>query len=58
MAETDDKKQLELIRQLQRLFYQDVPGVKYGEYFALRARSSKVRDRQPARPVLLERLAG
>ena len=42
MAETDDKKQLELIRQLQRLFYSDVPGVKYGEYFALRARSTKV----------------
>jgi peptide/nickel transport system substrate-binding protein len=42
MSETDDKKQLELIRQLQKLFYQDVPGVKYGEYFALRARSSKV----------------
>jgi peptide/nickel transport system substrate-binding protein len=42
MAETDEKKQLDLIRQLQRLFYEDVPGVKYGEYFVLRARSTKV----------------
>jgi len=42
MAETDEKKQMELITQLQRLFYSDVPGVKYGEYFVLRARSNKV----------------
>jgi peptide/nickel transport system substrate-binding protein len=42
MAETDDKKALDLIKELQRLFYSDVPGVKYGEYFALRARSNKV----------------
>ena len=42
MAETDETKQLDLIKQLQRLFYDDVPGVKYGEYFVLRARSNKV----------------
>jgi len=42
MAETDDKKQFELIKQLQRLVYSDVPCLKYGEYFALRARSNKV----------------
>jgi peptide/nickel transport system substrate-binding protein len=42
MAETDEKKQMDLIKQLQRLFYTDVPGVKYGEYFVLRARSNKV----------------
>jgi peptide/nickel transport system substrate-binding protein len=43
MSETDEKKQLDLIRQLQKLFYEDVPGVKYGEYFVLRARSTKVK---------------
>ncbi len=42
MAETDPKKQLELIRQLQALQYREVPGIKYGEYFSLRARSNKV----------------
>lgn len=42
MAETDPKKQQELIVRLQELVYQDVPCLKYGEYFALRARSSKV----------------
>ena len=42
MAETDEKKQMEHITKLQRLFYTDVPAVKYGEYFVLRARSSKV----------------
>jgi peptide/nickel transport system substrate-binding protein len=42
MAETDEKKQMDLIKQLQRLFYTDVPAIKYGEYFALRARSTKV----------------
>jgi peptide/nickel transport system substrate-binding protein len=42
MAETDEKKQAENIKTLQRLFYTDVPGVKYGEYFVLRARSTKV----------------
>jgi len=42
MAETDPPKQLELIKQLQRLQYTDVPGIKYGEYFVLRARSNKV----------------
>jgi peptide/nickel transport system substrate-binding protein len=42
MAETDPAKQMDLIKQLQRLFYTEVPGVKYGEYFALRARSTKV----------------
>ena len=42
MAETDEQKQLDLIKQLQRLFYTDVPAIKYGEYFVLRARSNKV----------------
>ena len=42
MAETDAQKQLDLIKQLQRLQYTDVPGIKYGEYFVLRARSNKV----------------
>jgi peptide/nickel transport system substrate-binding protein len=42
MAETDEKKQMELIKELQRLFYSDVPALKYGEYFVLRARSNKV----------------
>ena len=42
MAETDEKKQMENIKELQRLFYSDVPAVKYGEYFALRARSTKL----------------
>jgi peptide/nickel transport system substrate-binding protein len=42
MAETDEKKQLDLIKQLQRLYYTDVPAIKYGEYFVLRARSNKV----------------
>ena len=46
------------IKELQRLFYTDVPGVKYGEYFVLRARSNKVMGTdQPVRSVLLERLA-
>jgi peptide/nickel transport system substrate-binding protein len=43
MAETDQAKQLDLIKQLQKIFYEDVPAVKYGEYFVLRARSSKVK---------------
>jgi len=42
MAETDEKKQMENIKELQRLFYTDVPAIKYGEYFSLRARSTKV----------------
>jgi peptide/nickel transport system substrate-binding protein len=42
MAETDAKKQFELIKQLQRLQYEEVPGIKYGEYFVLRARNTKV----------------
>lgn len=42
MAETDEKKGFEIIKQIQRLFYNDVPALKYGEYFALRARSNKV----------------
>jgi len=42
MAETDDKKAMALIVQLQKLMYSDVPCIKYGEYFALRARSNKV----------------
>jgi peptide/nickel transport system substrate-binding protein len=42
MAETDDAKQLDLIKQLQRLHYTEVPCLKYGEYFVLRARSNKV----------------
>ena len=42
MAETDPKKQQELIVKLQELVYQDVPCLKYGEYFQLRARSNKV----------------
>jgi peptide/nickel transport system substrate-binding protein len=46
MAETDDKKQMDNIKELQRLFYTDVPAVKYGEYFVLRARSSKVMGTQ------------
>lgn len=43
MAETDQAKQLGLIKDLQKLFYEDVPAVKYGEYFVLRARSTKVK---------------
>ncbi|MGE3270521.1 MAG: ABC transporter substrate-binding protein [Chloroflexota bacterium] len=42
MSETDPQKQQELIVRLQELVYQDVPCHKYGEYFQLRARSSKV----------------
>jgi ABC-type transport system substrate-binding protein len=42
MAETDPTKQQELVVRLQELIYQDVPCHKYGEYFQLRARSSKV----------------
>ena len=42
MAETDAQKQMDLIRQVQRLIYSEVPFVKYGEYFVLRARSNKV----------------
>jgi peptide/nickel transport system substrate-binding protein len=42
MSETDPKKELDLIRQLQRLQYTEVPCLKYGEYFVLRARSNKV----------------
>ena len=43
MAETDEKKAMDLIRQLQRVHYTEVPGIKYGEYFTLRARSNKVK---------------
>ena len=43
MAETDPAKMVEHTRALQRLQYTDVPCVKYGEYFALRARSNKVK---------------
>jgi hypothetical protein len=42
MAETDPQKELDVIRQLQRLQYTEVPCLKYGEYFVLRARSNKV----------------
>ncbi|MCC7372185.1 MAG: ABC transporter substrate-binding protein [Chloroflexi bacterium] len=42
MTETDPKKQQELIVKLQELVYQDVPCHKYGEYFGLRARSTKL----------------
>jgi peptide/nickel transport system substrate-binding protein len=42
MSETDPKKQQELIVRMQQLVYEDVPLHKYGEYFALRARSSKL----------------
>ena len=42
MSETDPKKQQELIVRMQELVYQDVPYHKYGEYFALRARSTKL----------------
>lgn len=42
MTETDAKKQQELIVRMQELVYQDVPLHKYGEYFALRARSTKL----------------
>ena len=42
MAESDPKKALEMITQIQKLVYTDVPFVKYGEYFVLRARSNKV----------------
>ena len=38
----DPKKQQELIVKLQELVYQDVPCHKYGEYFGLRARSTKL----------------
>jgi hypothetical protein len=31
------------VKALQRLQYTEVPFVKYGEYFALRARSNKVK---------------
>ena len=48
MTATDDGQRLEYVRQLQQLFYEDVPGVKYGEYFALRARSSTVMGMQPS----------
>jgi peptide/nickel transport system substrate-binding protein len=43
MAETDAQKQMEHIKQLQILQYQDVPLYKYGEYFVLRARSNKIK---------------
>jgi peptide/nickel transport system substrate-binding protein len=42
MTETDPKKQQELIVRMQELVYEDVPLHKYGEYFALRARSTKL----------------
>ncbi|HZO29235.1 MAG TPA: ABC transporter substrate-binding protein, partial [Chloroflexota bacterium] len=42
MTETDPVKQQQLIVRMQELVYEDVPLHKYGEYFALRARSSKV----------------
>ena len=42
MSETDPVKQQQLIVRMQELVYQDVPLHKYGEYFALRARSSKL----------------
>jgi ABC-type transport system substrate-binding protein len=42
MSETDQQKQMDIIKQLQRLQYQDVPCLKYGEYFVLRARSNKI----------------
>ena len=43
MAETDPSKMIDHVKAFQKLQYQDVPGVKYGEYFALRARSTKVK---------------
>jgi peptide/nickel transport system substrate-binding protein len=46
MAETDPKKEMDLITQLQRLQYTDVPCYRYCEYFALRARSNKVMGMQ------------
>ena len=59
MSETDPKKQQELIVKLQELVYQDVPCLKYGEYFQLRARSTKVMGTiNPPDPYSLERLAG
>ena len=42
MSETDPVKQQQLIVRLQELVYQDVPCHKYGEYFQLRARSTKL----------------
>ena len=42
MAETDPQKQMDWIRQLQALQYRDVPCLKYGEYFVLRARSNRL----------------
>jgi peptide/nickel transport system substrate-binding protein len=42
MTETDPVKQQQLIVRMQELVYQDVPLHKYGEYFALRARSTKL----------------
>ncbi|MDP8921446.1 MAG: ABC transporter substrate-binding protein [Chloroflexota bacterium] len=42
MAETDPTKAQDLIAQLQQLQYTEVPCLKYGEYFALRARSNKL----------------
>ncbi|MFN8523231.1 MAG: ABC transporter substrate-binding protein [Chloroflexota bacterium] len=51
MAETDLKKQMDLIRQIQALTYREVPGIKYGEYFALRARSNKLQGmKNPSDP--------
>jgi len=46
MAETDTAKMLDHVKALQRLQYTDVPCIKYGEYFALRARSNKVKGTQ------------
>jgi ABC-type transport system substrate-binding protein len=37
MAETDDKKAQALVEDMERLVMKEVPYVKIGEYFALRA---------------------
>ena len=46
MAETDPAKMIDHVKALQRLQYTDVPCIKYGEYFQLRARSNKVKGTQ------------
>jgi peptide/nickel transport system substrate-binding protein len=45
--EHDTKKRRELMDRIQAIFYDDVPRIKFGDYFQLEAKRKELRGFQP-----------